>query len=466
MASLNELTNQANALKAAGRIDEALAAYRAIIDAAPGNLAVIHNYAAALCDVGRYKEAIDWADRAVAGGINAPETFLALARAHASEGHVELSERAFLEVLARRPVDSVAHRELAQVIWMTTGDRAAATKHLDAAISRHPRVLELRVVRGHVMGQSGDARGEYEEVLAALKLSNGHPNLQLAAANSALGAGEYARALSHARAALKGLPDDPGVSTALARALIAAGEPLEALQIASRLRARYPLDQFFVAFQATCWRLLGDDRYRAIYDYEKFVHGFALACPAGWRSAESYVDDLIETLDRRHQYKTHPFSQSVRGGGQLPSIDMIDEPALKAVAEAVRGPIESYIAKIGVGPDPLRIRNRGGWRLFSVWSVRLSSSGYHVNHVHPQGWLSSACHLRVPAPKDDADKSGWLTFGEPGVPTAPALSAEHFVRPEKGVMVVFPSYMWHGTVPFSGDETRLSIAADSVPAAT
>lgn len=124
----------------------------------------------------------------------------------------------------------------------------------------------------------------------------------------------------------------------------------------------------------------------------------------------------------------------------------------------------AYIDRLGVGSDPLRIRNRGGYGLFSIWSIRLASSGYHVNHVHPQGWLSSASHLRFPEPKDASDKSGWLTFGEPGLPTTPTLEAEHFVRPQKGVMAVFPSYMWHGTVPFSGPTTRLTIAADSVPA--
>jgi hypothetical protein len=30
--------------------------------------------------------------------------------------------------------------------------------------------------------------------------------------------------------------------------------------------------------------------------------------------------------------------------------------------------------------------------------------------------------------------------------------------------VLFPSYMWHGTVPFGGDTTRLTIAFDIVPA--
>jgi hypothetical protein len=60
-------------------------------------------------------------------------------------------------------------------------------------------------------------------------------------------------------------------------------------------------------------------------------------------------------------------------------------------------------------------------------------------------------------------RDGWLSFGEPGIPTAPALPAEHFVKPEPGVLVLFPSYVWHGTTPFHGEGVRLTAAFDVSP---
>jgi hypothetical protein len=50
------------------------------------------------------------------------------------------------------------------------------------------------------------------------------------------------------------------------------------------------------------------------------------------------------------------------------------------------------------------------------------------------------------------------------VPTQPVLAAEHAIKPEPGRLVLFPSYMWHGTAPFSGDAERLTIAFDLLPA--
>ena len=38
-------------------------------------------------------------------------------------------------------------------------------------------------------------------------------------------------------------------------------------------------------------------------------------------------------------------------------------------------------------------------------------------------------------------------------------------QPAPGLMVLFPSYMFHETIPFESSETRISIAFDIVPEA-
>jgi hypothetical protein len=143
----------------------------------------------------------------------------------------------------------------------------------------------------------------------------------------------------------------------------------------------------------------------------------------------------------------------------------MDDPAVKALWQAVDRPIREHMTAIGEGSDPLRRRNTGGYRVQGAWSVRLRPQGFHIDHVHQKGWLSSALHIELPdAVADAAAKEGWLKFGQPGVATQPALSAERFVRPEPGRLVLFPSYMWHGTQPFDGEQDRLSVAFDLVPA--
>jgi len=140
-----------------------------------------------------------------------------------------------------------------------------------------------------------------------------------------------------------------------------------------------------------------------------------------------------------------------------------EDPAIKAFFRAIDAPIRDYMAAIGTGDDPLRSRNTGAYRIKGAWSVRLRASDYHIDHIHPQGWLSSAFYVETPTAVE-RDRQGWLGFGRPIFRTRPALEPERWVRPEPGRLVLFPSYLWHGTAPFSSDETRLSLAFDVVPA--
>ena len=65
------------------------------------------------------------------------------------------------------------------------------------------------------------------------------------------------------------------------------------------------------------------------------------------------------------------------------------------------------------------------------------------------------------APPDMRYSNTPLKFAEPGVRVD--LPPEHFVRPEAGLLVLFPSFFWHGTVPFHEGSGRLTAAFDVLP---
>jgi len=75
--------------------------------------------------------------------------------------------------------------------------------------------------------------------------------------------------------------------------------------------------------------------------------------------------------------------------------------------------------------------------------------------------------MRTAKAKKADGKEGWIKFGEPpfSAPDAQGKTQgpEHWVEPKAGRLVLFPSYMWHGTVPFSGDDMRLTLPFDVVP---
>jgi hypothetical protein len=93
-----------------------------------------------------------------------------------------------------------------------------------------------------------------------------------------------------------------------------------------------------------------------------------------------------------------------------------------------------------------------------AWSVRLGSQGFHVVHTHPLGWISSAFYVALPETMGKG-QAGWLQLGAPPPDLRLDLAPYCMIEPKPGRLALFPSTMWHGTVPFDDGE-RLTIAFD------
>lgn len=416
-----------------------------------------HNLAAAEGDLGHAAEAEAAARRALALGIAAPETRLVLARALQDLNRLDEAERMFEEALALRPTYPEAHRDLSQLRWMRTGRVDAALGTLDAALRKAPQDIYLHLVRSIALEYIGDRPGALASAEAGLAHEPSELQLLRQASHLCAELGEGARALAFAQRAAAAAPAAAPVQITLCEALLASGALAQAESVAARLCATDPLDQHAIALRATAWRLLGDARYEALYDYARLTHAETIDAPLG---------ELGADLEALHRYRAHPFQQSVRGGGQLPlNAREMARPSIHALFERFHDVVQRHLARLGAGTDPFRSRNTGRFAQAGAWSVRLSSGGYHTDHVHQRGWLSSAFYVAVPpVMKPESTHAGWLRLGRPGITTVPALSADRHVRPEPGKLVLFPSYMWHGVEPFESDRPRLTVAFDALPA--
>lgn len=467
-ADADLLHQHAVALSALGRLDEAVGIWRRIAEAFPGNANVAFHLAAALDAAGHHRESEKTVRRAMElGAVSTDAKYLHARTLIAIDRHDE-AETLLREVVRERPEFADAHRNLAQSIWMRSADAEAATAVLDEALRRHPDAQPLYVVRANVLEPAIGAEAAYRSLAERVERLDASAELLLAASHAALGF-DSALALRLVERAVAAKPGDASLRYARIEALFAVGDAAGALHAAEALLRASPNDQNLVAAQTTAWRLLGDPRYRDYCDYATMAQGWIIDTPRGWHDLSGYLTDLAASLKRLHTLRTHPLQQSLRHGSQTAqNLLEVEDAAIQAFFGAIDGPIRRHMDAIGHGPDPLRRRNSGAYRLAGIWSVRLRAQGYHTNHVHPQGWLSSACYIELPRSMADAgavaSRAGHLQFGEPGYPTVPPLAAEHFIRPEPGLLALFPSYFWHGTVPFPGEDTRLTIAFDVVPA--
>jgi Flp pilus assembly protein TadD len=444
MRPVEDLATQtlARMLASQGRDEEAAEAWQALALAAPSSPSAQYGLAAALYAVGREDEAEAACRRAIAKGLDRIEPWLFLGRLLNMQSRFEEAEGAYREAAARDPLSEDAQRELAQLIWMRTGDVAKARAVLDAG----PPTAGLTALTVKLLQDAG-------EHAAAYALASGRAerdaNLRLLAARAAL---RVDPALCDGHLALVPPWMNPRArGKGEVEADLALGRGEQAARRAEALSAAYPDDHYVTALKAAAWRMAGDARVSELYDYDRLVRTYRIEPPEGWATLEAYLADLERALDRLHGPLTHPVGQSLRHGSQTQrSLLDFPDPEIKALFHAIDAPVRSHIAAIG---------GEGGYDIAGAWSVRLNPGGYHENHVHQEGWLSSAFYIRLPKA---GGREGWIKFGEPGTPTAPPLEPGHWVEPEPGMLVLFPSHMWHGTAPVSSEGTRLTCAFDLV----
>jgi tetratricopeptide (TPR) repeat protein len=451
------------ALKSLDRYDEAIAFGRKLVADNLGNPRVLANFATTLNEAEERGQAEQAARSGLVQNPHSAELWLMLGRALRGQSRYDEAEVAFRRSIKERRDFEAAQADLAQLIWMRTGDAAAACNALeDLAV---PGSKSANLQKAAILEAAGNLTGALDQVEAMLK---GHPqdrNLLIMGAQLYSSMDSQA-ALELAMRAATTAPGDPQALTALCQAQLGMGDGKGACAIAEKLVGKTPDNQLALALLATALRLNGDARYREIYDYG-LVKTYEIPTPPGWSDGAAYLADLRLSLERLHDLAHHPIGMSLRGGSQTQvNLKRVRKRAIASFFPNLREVIQEYLEVVGNGADAFRRRNKGGFRFSSAWSVRLRPNGFHENHVHPKGWISSAFYVDVPGiDAQDEKRSGWIKFGEPGIATKPQLDAQHFVMPKSGRLVLFPSFMWHGTVPFAGPSHRLTVAFDCLPSA-
>ena len=439
-------------------------AFRKALGLAPGYVVARHNLGALLTQLSRSEEALVELDAARAAGLGGPELAHNRASALMALGRFDDSRATLEAALAESPEAINLHGLLARLRYMQ-GDTDFVS-HLAAAIERAPDNTALSVACSQLLRGAEKLDAAMETMERALAGSSETATLLAEMSAVHHDRGEFDEALDFARRAVATSPEEAVLRDLEIQALLSLGEGAAAMPLIEAARERQPLDQFYIALEASAARLLDDRRYASLYDYERLVVPFELPVPSGWSSIEAFHEDLIPVLKARHRFVAPPLDQSLRAGTQTPRGLLGDpDPVIRAFLDAIQAPIQAYCERMGTAKDhPLSARNTGATRMIGCWSVRLHRDGFHVNHVHSEGWISSAYYVEVPDEvKDEDQRSGWIKFGEPKF-AIPGATPEKYVQPKAGRLVLFPSYMWHGTTPITGDDARMTIAFDVVPA--
>ena len=446
--------------RAQERHQEALATAETALKYGPTLRGLRYNHATALDKVGRTSEALVVFEKLARQEMDTPDLALHYARALYAEGRKKDAETVVEEGVRVWPQITALQSTLARIRSLAgAGERSVGA--FESAIQAMPRDLSLRLACADALHRSGHNAKALSVLDEASRLAPDTPTL-LTAAGVVLD--ELDRPLDGLKVLRRAAEIAPSRAAQrnLLSTLLRAGQPEEVLRIVNELRVEQPHEQYLIACATTAMRMLQHPEYRVWCDFDRFVRTYEIPPPHGFFTTEAFNAGLASLLRTQHKTNAHPLDQHIPHGSQTGrSLLSLDEPVIKHYLAAMDIAVRDYVGRLR-DDDPVGARRAKQSHYSGLWSVRLTDGGYQPNHVHDRGWISSAYFVSIMAgerPKDP--RAGYLKFGEPN--RAPAgCGPEKFVEPQPGMLVLFPSYMWHGTVPFEGSE-RLSMSFDVVP---
>lgn len=326
--------------------------------------------------------------------------------------------------------------------------------------------VQLGVNRAHALSELGDVSGalegyarilEHEPDAVAARLGLGIQLRELGRAEDARG---------HLERASKLAPDNPRIVCQQALLEAGSGNPERAFALCDEYLTRFPGRSGVLALLAPLAFELGlSERAASLLDYERFVRREVLELPQEFGPPEPFQQALARHVIEHPSLVSSPRSHATRAGRH--SGELLVEPLgpLAAFEPVLSRAIAAYWRRLPGAPEHPFVRARPVSVGLHLWGVVLEEQGHQLPHVHPDAWLSGVYYAAVPAScRQQGSHAGWLEFGAPepllGLrQDAPTL----LVAPEPGLLVLFPSYFSHRTLPFEGDGTRVSLAFDVIP---
>ena len=361
--------------------------------------------------------------------------------------------------LQREPANPAAHAALNDLLY-----RQGRKDDFLKSYTKAPATTPLQLSKANLLFKTGRAEEAHAFYAAILAREPAHREAALGAAAALNEMGNHGAAMAALERAQGGQPADVMLLQLMAATALQTKDPQKAAALAEQSLTLAPAHYYGLAVLGTAWRMMGDERDEILNGYDELIQIIDLEAPEGFSSMAAFNASLNDWLGSQHPYAREPVEQSLRGGSQsLGNLFNGGHELVNLLKRRISEGLDAYIAGIKPGAQhPLRSRRSGGFRYSGSWSSRLRDCGYHINHIHPLGWISSCYYVGVPeAVRKESEKQGWIKFGEPNFDTG--LSPRRIIQPVSGRLVLFPSYMWHGTIAFHDASPRTTIAFDAVP---
>ena len=380
------------------------------------------------------------------------------------EQNFDASINEYEEIVKSAPLDFDAHSQLSLIKW-------SKSLPLKKCFSNYENAIETTKSTA-LMGQLGKKLLQAKEYNKAIEIadrilstSSNDAAAYIIKSNSLRELGEFEESVLTSTQGLKKNNKDLGLLYENGHAHIANSNAVEALKIFDQLCKYNQHNLSCVTLKSTSLKMLGKTKeYNELCDPNKYIYTNEISLPQECDSLADFNLKLNSELIRLHSSKQHPLDQSLINGTQtIGDLFPSREYYLNLLDIEIKHHVQQYIENFKKNKKhPFLQRLTTSFKYQGSWSVLLEQQGFHKNHYHSEGWISGPYYNQIPNAVEK-NGEGWIEFGVPEFNMKDKLEADYVVKPHDGLLVLFPSYFWHGTRAFTSNETRMTVAFDVVP---
>jgi tetratricopeptide (TPR) repeat protein len=480
-------SNLGNTLKELGRLDEAEASYNRAISLNPDYAEVHSNLGSTLQELGRSDEAEASFNQAISLKPDLAISHYNLGNTLQSLGRLDEAEASYNRAISLKPDLAEAHGNLG-ITLQSLGRLDEATVSYNRAISLKPDLAEAHSNLGATLeklGRSDEAEASYIQAIA-VKIDYAEAHNNLGVILQKLGRLEESEASLKQAIALKsdyivahgnlgstlrelGKYEEAILHYDLGSNPNAVAQSLECLYLNKnysdfdkRLRSISELDDTNIRVAAVSAFAAHQMKKKDHYPFCTNPLDFLIIKNLSEYDSNSneLIDEIIKEADGYQlawESRTTKFGfQGLNDVFKKPSknIAYLESIALKAVDEYYDSFQFETSSFIKSWPKQGKLTG---------WYNRLLKNGYHVPHIHALGWLSGVIYLKtIDSVHND---EGAIEFGLHGydLPIRDENYPRKLHQPKRGDIVLFPSSLFHRTIPFTKDVERCVIAFDLKP---
>ena len=175
---------------------------------------------------------------------------------------------------------------------------------------------------------------------------------------------------------------------------------------------------------------------------------------------KKFINSLInECSNLTSVWESRTTKKGFQSKGNLFNLQALSILNLKKI---ILETINEYKIKYKTKPDGFITQWPNKFSLLGAYN-RLLKHGYQQPHIHPAGWLSGCFYLKMPKPLKKSE--GAINFSLHGYdyPIVNSDIPSYQYSPVEGDLILFPSSLFHKTIPFSSNDERHVIAFDTIP---